>query len=81
MQLPVLSHIYDIAPVLCISAVLVLLTAVKPESTLRYRVTWIAVFCSALMMIEMLTAMRDGPIHENFPLLYQKTESLLVFWH
>lgn len=75
------QYIFDVAPVLGICAALVLLTTVKPETELRYRVTWLALVGSALMVILMMTAQRDGPVHENFPLLYQKTESLLAFWH
>lgn len=75
------QYIFDIAPVLCICAAIILVTAAKPENELRYRVMWISCICSALMFVLILIGLRDGPIHENYPLLYQNAESMFVFWH
>ena len=75
------QYIFDIAPVLCICGTMVLVTAAQPEAALRYRLSAFACAGTVLMILLMLIGTREGPIHENYPLLYQNAESLFVFWH
>lgn len=75
------QYVFDIAPILCICAVVIFLTVAKPEAELRYRVMWISLLCSVLLFMLILFGTREGSIHENYPLLYQYAESFFVFWH
>ena len=75
------QYIFDIAPILCICSAIVLVTAAKPEAALRYRISALACAGTVLVVLLMLIGTREGPVHENYPLLYQNAESMLVFWH
>lgn len=75
------QYIFDLAPAFCIFAAVVLLSAANPDSELRYRVIWLACVSSVLLFVLLLISSRDGPMHENYPLLWERAESLFVFWH
>lgn len=75
------QYIFDIAPILCICGALVLVTAAAQRGGLRYRLSAIACAATVLTVVLLIIGTREGPIHENYPLLYQNAESMFVFWH
>ena len=75
------QYIFDIAPILCICGALVLVTAAGQRGGLRYRLSAIACAATVLTVVLLIIGTREGPIHENYPLLYQNAESMFVFWH
>ena len=76
-----MQYVFDLTPVMCICAAVILMTAADPESRLRCRFSIAACILTVFVIAMLLIGNRDSALHRNFPLLYEEAESMLAFWH